>query len=41
LGVRVLVVDAKDTPAALFYQRYGFTQTLENALTLCLPLGQA
>ncbi|MDD2608355.1 MAG: GNAT family N-acetyltransferase [Giesbergeria sp.] len=40
LGVRVLVVDAKDTPAALFYQRYGFTQTSENALTLYLPLGR-
>ena len=40
LGVRVLVVDAKDAPAALFYQRYGFTPTSENALTLYLPLGR-
>ena len=40
LGVRVLVVDAKDTPAAFFYQRYGFNQTSENALTLYLPLGR-
>ncbi|MGN6327487.1 MAG: GNAT family N-acetyltransferase [Rhodanobacter sp.] len=39
LGVRVLVVDAKDEHAAMFYKTYGFQPTTETALTLYLPLG--
>lgn len=39
LGVRVLVVDAKDDRAAAFYRAYGFQPTAAQALTLYLPLG--
>jgi len=38
MGVRVLVVDAKDASAAAFYQRYGFRPTSSEALTLYLPV---
>lgn len=40
LGVRLLVVDAKDDRAAAFYQRFGFRTTAENALTLYMSLGR-
>ena len=40
LGVRVLVVDALDEHAAAFYRLHGLHETAEQALTLCLPLGQ-
>lgn len=40
IGVRLLVVDAKDQSAAAFYAAYGFRPTAENALTLYLPLGR-
>lgn len=39
LGVRLLVVDAKDARAAAFYAAFGFRPTAETALTLYLPLG--
>lgn len=39
LGVRVLVVDAKDEHAAMFYRTFGFQPTTATALTLYLPLG--
>jgi len=38
MGVRVLIVDAKDTSAAAFYQSYGFRPTASEALTLYLPV---
>jgi len=38
MGVRVLIVDAKDTSAAAFYQSYGFRPTTSEALTLYLPV---
>lgn len=40
LGVRVLVVDAKDNRAARFYAAFGFQPSVEKALTLYLPLGK-
>lgn len=40
LGVRVLLVDAKDERAAAFYATFGFRPAFENALTLYLPLGK-
>ena len=40
LGVRVLIVDAKDAKAAAFYQAFGFRPTASAALTLYLPIGQ-
>jgi GNAT superfamily N-acetyltransferase len=39
LGVRVLIVDAKDAKAAAFYQPFGFRPTASAALTLNLPVG--
>jgi GNAT superfamily N-acetyltransferase len=39
LGLRVLIVDAKDERAAAFYRAFGFTATADVALTLYLPLG--
>ncbi len=39
MGVRVLVVDAKDAQAAAFYAGFGFRHTTDLALTLYLPLG--
>lgn len=41
LGVRVLIVDAKDARAAAFYRAYGFRPTASTALTLYLPLGRS
>lgn len=41
LGVRVLVVDAKDEQAAMFYKAFGFQPTTATALTLYLPLSKA
>jgi len=38
MGVRVLIVDAKDVSAAAFYQGYGFRLTASEALTLYLPI---
>lgn len=38
LGVRVMIVDAKDEPAANFYKLYGFRPTASQALTLYLPI---
>jgi len=38
MGVRVLIVDAKDASAAAFYQDYGFRPTTSQALTLYLPV---
>lgn len=40
LGVRLLIVDAKDQRAASFYAAFGLRPTAEKALTLYLPLGQ-
>jgi len=40
LGVRVLIVDAKNARAAKFYQSHGFTATSSDSLTLYLPLGR-
>lgn len=41
MGVRVLVVDAKDVQAARFYQGFGFRRTAGTALTLYLPVGRS
>ncbi|HJV00619.1 MAG TPA: GNAT family N-acetyltransferase [Burkholderiaceae bacterium] len=41
MGVRVLVVDAKDAQAVGFYKGYGFRRTANAALTLYLPVGEA
>lgn len=41
MGVRVLVVDAKDARAAAFYEGLGFRRTARAALTLYLPLSAA
>ncbi|MDR6990951.1 GNAT family N-acetyltransferase [Luteimonas sp. 3794] len=41
LGVRVLIVDAKDEAAARFYAGYGFRCTSSRALTLYLPISAA
>lgn len=38
MGVRVIVVDAKDAHAAAFYQAFGFRRTANAALTLYLPI---
>ena len=38
MGVRVLVVDAKDAKAAAFYAAYGFRHTATRALSLYLPI---
>jgi len=38
MGVRVLIVDARDTSAAAFYPRYGFRPRTSEALTLYLPV---
>jgi len=38
MGVRVLIVDAKDETTAAFYQGYGFRRTASAALTLYLPV---
>lgn len=38
LGIRLLLVDAKDGGAAAFYRSFGFQPTADDALTLYLPL---
>ncbi|MDR2881119.1 MAG: GNAT family N-acetyltransferase [Azoarcus sp.] len=38
MGVRVLVVDAKDAQVAVFYEGFGFRYTANAALTLYLPI---
>jgi GNAT superfamily N-acetyltransferase len=40
MGVRVLVVDAKDEQVAGFYESFGFLRTAGAALTLYLPIGR-
>lgn len=40
LGIRLLLVDAKDGRVAAFYRGFGFQPTAEHALTLYLPLGK-
>lgn len=41
MGVRVLIVDAKDARAAAFYQGFGFRCTASAALTLYLPISSS
>jgi len=41
LGVRVLIVDAKDAAAVRFYAAYGFRRVAPGALTLYLPVSAA
>lgn len=41
MGVRVLIVDAKDAQAAAFYERYGFRPTTSTAWSLYLPISAA
>ncbi|MFT0532567.1 GNAT family N-acetyltransferase [Castellaniella hirudinis] len=38
MGVRVLIVDAKDAKVAAFYESFGFRRTASAALTLYLPV---
>jgi hypothetical protein len=38
MGVRVLIVDAKDAQVAAFYEGFGFRRTTQTALTLYLPI---
>ena len=38
MGVRVLVVDAKDMQVAAFYEYFGFRRTADAARTLYLPI---
>lgn len=40
MGVRVLIVDAKNAQVAAFYEGFGFRYTASEALTLYLPLGR-
>lgn len=40
LGVRLLVVDAKDERAATYYADFGLRPTANKAMTMYLPLGQ-
>lgn len=39
MGVRALVVDAKDAHVTAFYEGFGFRRTASEALTLYLPIG--
>jgi len=41
MGMRVLIVDAKDARAVAFYEAFGFRRTASAALTLYLPLSGA
>lgn len=41
MGVRAFAVDVKNSKAAKYYQARGFGATLDDALTLYLPLGKA
>jgi len=38
MGVKVLIVDAKDSSAAAFYEGFGFRPTSTTALTMYLPI---
>ena len=38
IGIFAIVVDAKDTKAKSFYERYGFISLQDTDLTLCLPI---
>ncbi len=38
MGVRVMIVDAKDAEVAAFYEGFGFRRTAGAALTLYLPV---
>ena len=40
MGVRVLIVDAKDAQVAAFYESFGFQRTASAALSLYLPVGR-
>ena len=40
LGVRVLIVDAKDAQVAAFYEGFGFRRTADSTLMLYLPIGR-
>jgi GNAT superfamily N-acetyltransferase len=41
MGVRALVVDAKDEQVARFYENFGFCRTTSAALTWYLPVGRS
>lgn len=41
MGVRVLIVDAKDARVAAFYEGFGFRRTADNELTLYLPIARS
>lgn len=41
MGVRALIVDAKDEQVAAFYEGFGFRRTETTALTLYLSIGRA
>lgn len=41
MGVRVLIVDAKDARSAAFYEGFGFRRTASAALTLYLPISNS
>lgn len=41
MGVRVLIVDAKDALAVAFYEDFGFRCTTDAVLTLYLPVGSS
>lgn len=41
MGVRVVIVDAKDEQVAAFYEGFGFRRTVSEALTLYLPVGRS
>ena len=38
IGVRAIMVDAKDRPAANFYERLGFTASVNNQLRLFIMI---
>ena len=40
LGIRLLLVNAKNGSAAAFYRDFGFQPTADDAMTLYLPLGK-
>lgn len=41
LGIRLLLVDAKDVRAVVFYRTFGFHSTTDDAMTLYLLLGKS
>ncbi|NID14778.1 GNAT family N-acetyltransferase [Luteibacter yeojuensis] len=40
MGVRVLVVDAKDAQVVAFYEGFGFQRTASDSMTLYLPISK-